>query len=105
MTENRVVGELMKAYFEEGGDITSHVMLASAAERAGLDRKEVEACLASDAYGDEVDRQAREAQEAGVHGVPDFTINDSYHISGAQDVSSFLEAICQAKGVVIESSE
>ena len=38
--ENRVVHEIMKSYFEGGGDITSADMLVDAAEKAGLDPAE-----------------------------------------------------------------
>ncbi|KAJ2902296.1 putative dsba oxidoreductase protein [Zalerion maritima] len=102
-TENRVVSEVMRSYFEEGGDITSHKMLAAAAEKGGLDRSEVEIYLAGSDGGSEVDRECREAVSNGIRGVPNFLINGKYQVDGAQDVQTFLEALSQAKGLGVDS--
>lgn len=95
--EDRVVSSLFRSYFEEGGDVTSHDMLAAAAERAGLDGAEVRAWLAKDAGGKDVDREVDEAYALGVHGVPHFVINDHFEVGGAQDVQTFLEEFAKAK--------
>jgi predicted DsbA family dithiol-disulfide isomerase len=95
--EDRTVHEVMRMYFEQGGDITSADDLVAAAQRAGIDPAESRAWLASDKGGPEVDKEVGEAYDMGVHGVPKFIINDKYQIGGAQDVEVFLEQLIKAK--------
>ncbi|ETS75397.1 hypothetical protein PFICI_12341 [Pestalotiopsis fici W106-1] len=96
-SENRVVLELFKAYFEDGGDITSFDLLTDAAVRAGLDRVEAREWLQSDRGGTEVDKEVAEANALGIHGVPNFTIQGKWKVDGAQDPQDFMEAIVAAK--------
>ncbi|KAK1753071.1 DSBA-like thioredoxin domain-containing protein [Echria macrotheca] len=107
--ENKVILELFKSYFEQGGDITSLDMLTSAGERAGLDKSEVRKWLEDGKGGDAVDREVEEAYRKGISGVPNFTINDRYDLSGAQEpetfVAEFLRAKQSALGVSTTSSE
>ena len=96
-TQNRVVTELFRGYFEESGDITSHDLLTSAGEKAGLDPAEIKKWLAEGKGGQEVDREVDLAYRAGIQGVPNFTINDKFTVDGAQDVQVFLEEFVKAK--------
>jgi predicted DsbA family dithiol-disulfide isomerase len=89
--QTRVVEELFRAYFENEQDITSHEVLAKAGVDAGLDRKAVQDWLAGSDGGPEVDREVRDAKAEAVSGVPFFTINDKFHLEGAQDPSAFIE--------------
>lgn len=95
--ENGVVREVMRGYFEEGADITSHDDLTKAAVRAGLQEEEVRAWLGSDQGGKEVDKEVDEAYQLGVSGVPHVVINDKFEVHGAQEVDAFLEALKKAK--------
>ncbi|KAK5661761.1 hypothetical protein OQA88_9862 [Cercophora sp. LCS_1] len=95
--ENKVIAELFTSYFEQGGDVTSHDMLAAAAERAGLDRSEAAKWLGEGKGGSEVDREVEEAYQKGISGVPNFTINGRPDISGAQDPETFLEEFIRIK--------
>lgn len=88
---------MMRRYFEEGGDITSHEMLLDAAGEAGIDRSEAKAWLEEGKGGDIVDREVQEAYARGIQGVPHFIINDRYEVSGAQDVEGFLAEFIRAK--------
>lgn len=88
---------LMRGYFEEGGDVTSHDMLLDAAEKAGLDRAEAGKWLEEGKGGKEVDREVEEAYARGIRGVPHFIIDEKYEVSGAQDVESFLGEFIRAK--------
>ncbi|KAI2624523.1 DSBA oxidoreductase [Xylaria nigripes] len=63
--EKRIVAELFKSYFENGGDITAHSMLLEAAEGAGLAR---------------IDGEVQKAYRNGVTGVPDFMIQGKHTI-------------------------
>ncbi|KAK3376756.1 DSBA-like thioredoxin domain-containing protein [Lasiosphaeria ovina] len=95
--ENKLVAELFKSQFEEDGDITSHDMLIAAGEKAGLENSEIKDWLENGKGGDAVDREVEKAYRAGVSGVPNFTINGKYEISGAQDVETFIESFVRAK--------
>ncbi|KAL1873879.1 hypothetical protein Daus18300_003751 [Diaporthe australafricana] len=95
--QSKVMAELMRGYFEEGGDITSHDMLLDAAQKAGLDRAEAEEWLEQGKGGEEVDKEVEWAYAKGIHGVPHFIINDRYEIGGAQDVEAFLGEFIRAK--------
>jgi predicted DsbA family dithiol-disulfide isomerase len=96
-TENRVVKEIMRSYFELDGDITSRDMLVDAAARAGLDRDEAKQWLESENGDVEVDREVFEAYKMGIRGVPHFVINGKYHVNGAREVPEFLEQFSKAK--------
>ncbi|KAL8847287.1 MAG: hypothetical protein Q9221_007663 [Calogaya cf. arnoldii] len=89
--QTKVVEELFKSYFEKEEDITSHSVLKSAAEKAGLEEAEINEWLESDKGGREVDREVVEAQMKAVSGVPHFTIQDKFEIGGAQDPEAFVQ--------------
>lgn len=84
---------LMKGYFTDGADIGDPGALAKMAADVGLDRAEVETVLASDAYGQEVEADLREAARAGIRGVPAFLFNDTYLVSGAQPADVLLKVL------------
>lgn len=94
---DRVMREVMRMFFEEGGDICSWEDLATAAERAGLDRAEAMRWLEDGQGGDEVDREVEEAARMGVKGVPKFVINGKHEVDGAGDVSAMLEQLVAAR--------
>jgi predicted DsbA family dithiol-disulfide isomerase len=96
-TENRVVGAVMKSYFEEDGDITSREMLVAAGEKAGLDAKEVKEWLEEGKGGEEVDQEAQQAYRKGIRGVPHFEIQGKWIVDGAEDVQAFVEQFVAAK--------
>lgn len=87
---------LFKAYFTLGKNIDDMDALADIGERLGLDRNEVLAVLATDAYTDEVKRDIAEAGYLGIQGVPFFVINGKYAVSGAQAVPVFTQTLEKA---------
>ena len=95
--EDRLVLEIMRMFFEEGGDITSWDDLVRAAQRAGIDAAEARAWLEQGKGGPEVDREIAQADAMGVHGVPKFIINGKYEVDGAEDMYDFLEQLNKAK--------
>ncbi|KAE8372281.1 DSBA-like thioredoxin domain-containing protein [Aspergillus bertholletiae] len=95
--ENRVVGTIMKSFFEEGGDITSKEMLVEAAVHGGLERGETANWLNEGKGGNTVDKEVEAAVLKGVKGVPRFYIDEKYEVYGAQDVEEFLQQIILAK--------
>lgn len=76
-------GRLMRAYFCSHLNLASHDVLAGIAAKAGLDREEALAMLASDAYLQEVLDDEREADALGIHSVPDFFVNRATHFLGS----------------------
>lgn len=95
--ENSVVEQLFRDHHEGGADVTSLEALLAAGEKAGLDRAETKAWLEQGRGGDEVDREVQQATRKGVHGVPFFTINDGYHLEGAQPAEAFVKEFVRAK--------
>ncbi|KAI6780740.1 uncharacterized protein J7T54_001048 [Emericellopsis cladophorae] len=95
--ENEVMSEIMKMYFEEGGDITSAEDLTRAAVQGGLDKEETRTWLSEGRGAAEVDREVEDAYERGVRGVPHFVINDKWEINGAQDLSVFVDTLKKAQ--------
>ncbi|KAF5962579.1 DSBA oxidoreductase [Fusarium bulbicola] len=100
----RLVMEIMKLYFEEGGDITSFKDLGLAAERAGIDRDEAIAWLVNGGGADEVRREVEEAQRMGVRGVPWYEFNGRHVLNGAAEESVFLQRLIQASDSAPTSS-
>ena len=97
--QTRVVEELFTSFFEKEGDITSHDMLKEAGVKAGLAEAEVEAWLASESGGLEVDKEVAEAQRKRVSGVPNFVLQSKYEIGGAQDGEAFVQAFEKIKEI------
>lgn len=95
--QDKLMTGMMRRYFEEGGDITSHALLLDAAEEAGIDRSEAKAWLEGGKGGEVVDKEVQWAYARGIQGVPHFIINGRYEISGAQDVEGFLAEFVRAK--------
>jgi len=90
-TQSAVVLQLFKKYFEEEADITQLSVLKEAGVMGELDGDEVTEWIArGDNGGREVDREVDEAKRKGISGVPNFTVQGLYEVSGAQDSSVFL---------------
>jgi len=92
-----LVERLFRAYFIEGRFLGDAGELATLAEEAGFARDAAQALLASDRLRAEVDAEYREAQEAGITGVPFFIFNGRTAVSGAHDPQTLLEAIAAAR--------
>ena len=87
---------LFAAYFTEGKNTADHATLIQLGSDIGLDAKEVAQTLTSKDYAAEVHKDISEAQQIGVNGVPFFVFNRNYAISGAQESTSFLQALDKA---------
>ncbi|KAI9711928.1 MAG: hypothetical protein M1828_001770 [Chrysothrix sp. TS-e1954] len=96
-TQTKVVEKLFQAYFEEEGDITSHSVLKDAALKAGVSEEDATRVLASDEGGPLVDKEVSNAQTRDIHGVPHFTIQDMFEISGAQEPAAFVQLFERVK--------
>ncbi len=92
-----LVEHLFRAYFIEGRPLSDAGELAAIADEAGFPRDAAQALLASDRLRTEVGAEYREAQEAGITGVPFFIFNGRTAVSGAHDAPALLEAIAAAR--------
>ncbi len=94
--QNEVEEALFKAYFTDGKNIDDKETLIGLGESIGLEGEAVREVLESDRYAAEVRADINEAGELGVRGVPFFVFNRKFAVSGAQDVSVFLQAFQNA---------
>ncbi len=92
-----LVEHLFRAYFIEGRQLTDAGELTAIAEEAGFPRDSAQALLASERLRTEVEAEYREAQDAGITGVPFFIFNGRTAVSGAHDPPALLEAIAAAR--------
>lgn len=86
---------LLKAYFEEGVDLSKPENLVAIAVKAGLNEQHVWDLLKSDEGLAEIISIEQQNQKRGVSGVPFYIINDQYGISGAQPTEVFMQAFTQ----------
>lgn len=89
----KMAERIFRAYFTESKHIGRHEVLADLAEEVGLNRKEVEQMLTSDALTEEVRADQRTAQQYGITAVPFFLFNKKYALSGAQPINIFVQAL------------
>ncbi|MBX2915821.1 MAG: DsbA family oxidoreductase [Cyclobacteriaceae bacterium] len=85
----------MKAYFEEGVDLSKPENLIEVAVKAGLQKEEVTSLLNSETGLQEIIEAEQLNQKRGVSGVPFYIINNQYGISGAQPTETFVQALTQ----------
>ena len=86
---------LLKAYFTDGQDPSSHDLLVRTAEAVGLDAAQAREILANGTYADEVREAEAFYQERGIHSVPAVIIDDTHLISGGQPPEIFERALRQ----------
>jgi len=84
---------LMKAYFEEGVDLSKIENLLDIAEKAGLEKENTKAFLSSDEGVLEIKQMEQVNHSRGISGVPFYIINNKYGVSGAQPSDTFLEIL------------
>ena len=84
---------LMKAYFEDGIDLTKTENLIAVAAGAGIDASQVKNFLASQEGMAEVGDMQQLNYDRGISGVPFYIINNKYGISGAQPAQVFGETL------------
>ena len=98
--KNKVSNELeellFKAYLTDGKNINDLETLTQLGQQVGLDTKEIDIVLQSDAYAKEVKEDIEMAQSIGVQGVPFFVFDNKYAVSGAQHVETFVKTLEKA---------
>ena len=93
---NEVKEKLFAAHFTLGLDVAKEEVLVQIGKEVGLEPEKVRSMLNSEAYKSEVNFDLQEAQTIGVSGVPFFVFDRKYAVSGAQDVTVFLQSIQNA---------
>jgi predicted DsbA family dithiol-disulfide isomerase len=86
---------LLKAYFSDGENVSSHDVLARVAGEVGLDRAKARQVLDSDQFAGEVREQEQFYQSQGIRAVPSVIINDRYLIQGGQPPEAFEQILRQ----------
>lgn len=94
---------LLKAYFEQGVNLTKKENMAAIASSAGLDATKIDSFLDSQEGSEEVKHLEEVNYQRGVTGVPFYIINNKYGISGAQSAEVFIQALQQIGTEVISN--
>ena len=81
--------ELLKAYWDEGRDVSDTSVLREVAARSGVDVPGMEAAVRENRFGDYLDVRRAEAEELGINGIPAHVIGDRYLVMGAQPYDLF----------------
>ena len=92
-----LVERLFHVYFIEGRFVGDRDELVAVAVATGLPESGARGMLDSEGLRAEVEAEGREAQEAGITGVPFFIFNGRTAVSGAHDPPMLLEAIRAAR--------
>lgn len=102
--QSALLDAIHKAYFEDGKDIGDLQVLESLAASVGLpdDAKErIRQAWASDELRVELIKVVQQVQGAGISGVPFFIIDSALGVNGAQPADVLLDAMKQAKEVLV----
>jgi predicted DsbA family dithiol-disulfide isomerase len=93
--QSAVKDRLMRAYFEEGGDLGDPEELVRLAGEVGLSAAEARNALILRVGQDGVVAAERHAAVLGITGVPTYIFDGQYTISGAQEVGIFARVFDQ----------
>ncbi len=85
----------MKAYFEDGVDLTKRENLLAISKSVGLNSDTISSLLDSEEGLAEVILEEQNNIQRGINGVPYYIINNQYGISGAQPKDTFIKALTQ----------
>lgn len=83
----------LHAYFTLGMEIGNPEVLRQLAVEIGLSLDEIDAVLSSNQFADDVRADEKLAAIKGIHGVPYFIINNQAQISGAREISDFVQVL------------
>lgn len=87
---------IFKAYFIEGQNVDDVETLITIGNELGVDTKAFQEVLEDKSFELKVLNDYQEAQGLGIQGVPFFVFDRKLAVSGAQDKSTFLQALNQA---------
>ena len=96
--QGALVEKLFAAHHVRGEDIGNPVVLAGIASEVGMNAAEVLTALRDGTDEDTVRSLIRQAQAAGVTGVPFFIVNGEHGLSGAQPAEILLQVLDEVSG-------
>jgi predicted DsbA family dithiol-disulfide isomerase len=96
---------LMKAYFEQGIDLTKMENLISIAAQVGIDPEKTKSFLSSTEGMVEVTTSEMQNAQRGISGVPFYIINNEYGVSGAQPSEVFAKALLEISSENVSDAE
>jgi predicted DsbA family dithiol-disulfide isomerase len=102
--QNEIVDILFRRYFEDGEDIGDRKVLVDAAQEAGMDHELVAYLLLHNKDAELVAKEASQAREMGISGVPTFLFQGAYAVMGAQEVTGYLRAIDKVQAKLSEQA-
>ena len=91
--QDDVVDILFRRYFEDGEDISDRKVLVDVAKEAGMDHELVAYLLLHNKDAELVAKEANQAREMGISGVPTFLFEGKFAVVGAQETRGYLRAI------------
>jgi predicted DsbA family dithiol-disulfide isomerase len=89
--QNQIKEAFMKAYFEDGVNLSAKESIITVAESVGLLRSSIEPLFENASLKNDIERREKEMQNLGITGVPFYIINNKYGISGAQPTADFIK--------------
>jgi predicted DsbA family dithiol-disulfide isomerase len=102
--QDAVVEAFMKAYFQDGADLSKNENLINIAVAAGMNYDDAKALLEGNSDVTSIRQMEAMSQQRGISGVPFFIINDQYGVSGAQPTDT-LASIFREVGKEIQQAE
>lgn len=93
----KVVTALFRAHFGDGLHIGTPRALLDIAKQQGFDAVDVERSLASEKHLEDVRRDTDRAAQMGIKVVPFFVLGGTHRLSGAQEVSTIVDALLHAR--------
>ena len=89
---------LIKAYFEQGLDISNTEILLNIAEKVGLNRLLTFSALSTTELAQELDKKIKRRQTFKIQSIPAFVVNGGSLISGSQSVTFFEKTLSEFIG-------
>ena len=89
-TQNKVVGAVFEAFFEQEKNIVDLNVLVAAAKSGGLDEDEVRSWLKDNMGADEVTQGVKAARRKGVQAVPNVIVQKSIKLESIMAVDQFV---------------
>jgi predicted DsbA family dithiol-disulfide isomerase len=102
--QHELLLSLFNAYFEKAENVFSIDDLIPHAINVGLDEAEVRHVLETEQFSEVLQYDKELGVQLGVQGVPYFVFNQRVVVSGAEQVSTFLQAMARADELVAEEA-
>ncbi len=101
--QTAAMSALMKAYWSEGRDISSHEVLCDIADSIGLDASVIGRLLKSDSDVEDIKRREAHSKEMGIRSVPTYIVAGKHAVPGAQSTELWEQVIKDIQGLMTET--